>query len=139
MSVKSFGKVLSANDTGATGGHQAGILVPKGQVELVESLPYLDPRIKNPDHWIHCVDERQEEWKFRYVYYNNKLHDEKGTRNEYRLTHMTKYFRSVAAKAGDIFIISFDEHESVYRIRLQDQVVEKTRKPIRLKGWARIH
>ena len=137
--MKSFGKILSANDTGETGGHQAGILVPKGQVELVEALPYLDPNVKNPDCWINCLDEQNEKWKFRYVYYNNKLHDEKGTRNEYRLTHMTKYFRSVAAKAGDMIVISVDDSNSLYQIRLEDQKTEKTAKPIRLKGWSRIH
>ena len=137
--MKSFGKILSANDTGETGGHQAGILVPKGQVELVEALPYLDPNVKNPDCWINCIDEENEKWKFRYVYYNNKLHDEKGTRNEYRLTHMTKYFRSVAAKAGDMIVISVGDSNSLYQIRLEDQKTEKTAEPIRLKGWSRIH
>lgn len=142
--MKSFAKPLTANDTGETGGHQAGILIPKGQPELMEALPYLDPTIKNPDFWITCIDEGGTEWSFRYVYYNNKLHDEKGTRNEYRITHMTKYFRSVVAKAGDVFIISVVKPGIIYNIKVQpaeEEIKTESDSPnrIRLKGWRRIH
>ncbi len=36
-SEKSFCKFLSANDTGATGGHQSGILISKSAVEMMFS------------------------------------------------------------------------------------------------------
>src|SRR4051794_38458599 len=100
-----FQKILSRNDVGATGGHQGGILVPKKETELIAFLPCLNAKIKNPDAWITCIDEDGNELQFRYVYYNNRLHDEGGTRNEYRITYMTRYFRDVGARAGDAFEI----------------------------------
>ena len=81
-----FSKVLSANDVGATGGHMGGLLIPKGERELLAILPPLDPTIKNPDAWLECVDDAGQALRLRFVYYNNKLHDERGTRNEFRLT-----------------------------------------------------
>ena len=81
-------KLLSANDTGETGGHQAGICVPKRQ-EILSFFPTLDSRTKNPRMTIvfHCMNSG-EKWTFNYIYYNNKFFG--GTRNEYRLTGMTK-------------------------------------------------
>ncbi|WP_460385259.1 hypothetical protein [Pseudomonas amygdali] len=38
--------------------------------------------------------------------YNNKLHDESGTRNEYHITYMTKYFREIGAQEGEALEIS---------------------------------
>ena len=40
---RSISKILSANDTGETGGHQAGILVPK-QEEILSFFPPLERR-----------------------------------------------------------------------------------------------
>lgn len=34
---RGFCKFLSANDTGATGGHQAGIYIPKSSIEILFS------------------------------------------------------------------------------------------------------
>lgn len=118
MTKKTFSKTLSANDVGATGTHQSGILVPKSEKELLSFLPPLDPGIKNPDAWIECVDEGGTVRRFRFVYYNNKLHDTNGTRNEYRLTYMTSYFREMGAREGETFEISRDETEEVYIIRV---------------------
>lgn len=146
MGKKSFGKTLSANDAGATGGHQAGILVPKSEKDLLAFLPTLNSEIKNPDAWIECVDEVGVIRKFRYIYYNNRLHDSNGTRNEYRLTHITAYFREMCAREGDIFEISRDESESKYSIRIVRQraapIVSEERVGVRIKissGWRRIH
>ena len=41
-SKKGFCKFLSANDTGATGGHQSGILVSKSAVEMMFSRQELE-------------------------------------------------------------------------------------------------
>ncbi|MBM0142490.1 EcoRII N-terminal effector-binding domain-containing protein [Pseudomonas cannabina] len=38
---KSFIKVLSPNDVGATGAHQGGILIPKSEADLLSILPRL--------------------------------------------------------------------------------------------------
>ena len=38
MTIPRFRKRLSANDVGTTGGHQGGILVPRGEKELLAIL-----------------------------------------------------------------------------------------------------
>lgn len=146
MTKKAFRKTLSANDVGSTGGHQGGILIPKSEAELLEFLPPLAPHTKNPNTWIVCEDEMGEIRKFRFVYYNNKLHDEGGTRNEYRITHMTKYFRETQAKEGEAIEISRIEPISHYKIRIVRAVqpAEKEQNEngfkIKLKSnWSRIH
>lgn len=93
-------KVLSMNDTGETGGHQAGILVPKGG-DVLGFFPDLGNEEKNPRTVMYFRDEFGKTWKLNFIYYNNRFFDEKGTRNEYRLTGMTAFFRQNALKAGD--------------------------------------
>lgn len=143
--TQTFQKVLSANDVGETGAHQGGILIPKSESELLAFLPQLKKDTKNPDAWINCINELENPIKLRFVYYNNRLHDEKGTRNEYRMTYMTKYFREMNAKTGDIFEISKVSGETIYRIRIipqeQPSPTEATIEPTRIKlqGWQRVH
>jgi len=146
MTKQSFSKTLSANDVGATGGHQGGILIPKSERELLAFLPPLDSLVKNPDAWIVCIDERGNSRRFRFVYYNNKLHDPAGTRNEYRITYMTAYFREMRARELDMFEISRVEGEINYAIRIirpQEISTEpKNEQVLRIKitsGWRRIH
>ena len=103
MTTKTFTKTLSANDVGTTGGHMGGILVPRGDGQLLAFLPPLDAGEKNPSVWIECVAEDGQILKLRFVYYNNSLHDPKGTRNEYRITHLTKYLR--AAKVASVKLV----------------------------------
>jgi hypothetical protein len=138
-----FSKMLSANDVGTTGGHQGGILIPKGETQLLAILPGLDPEIKNPDAWLDCVDDAEQALRFRFVYYNNKLHDENGTRNEFRMTHMTKWFRDNGAREGDEFRICLMSDKMRYSIRIirpgpEDQK-EDDGVRIRLSGWRRVH
>jgi len=137
-----FAKTLSANDVGATGSHQAGILVPKADKELMTFFPVLNPGILNPDAWITCIDEFGDEWKFRYVYYNNRLHVEHGTRNEYRLTYLTKFFRRTGAIAGDSLLFSTTDEAGRYRISLKRKESPSNGSPggvIVLQGWRRVH
>lgn len=142
---KSFSKTLSANDVGKTGTHQAGILVPKTEQELLAFLPPLDPGVKNPDAWIRCIDEQGKERKFRFVYYNNKLHDTNGTRNEYRLTYMTGYLKEMRAAEGDSLEFTRDEGAPGYAIRLvrqPDPAAQPADAPVRIRitsGWRRVH
>ena len=72
-------KVLSANDTGETGGHQAGILIPKTS-RVVAFFPRLDPSEYNPRCHLFFEDAAAERWEFAFIYYNNSLHG-RGTRN----------------------------------------------------------
>lgn len=96
--LRAISKVLSANDTGETGGHQAGILVPKDE-SILTIFPELDAKTKNPRSVLKFEDPSGEKWNFNFIYYNNKFFG--GTRNEYRLTGMTAYFHRNNLKAGD--------------------------------------
>jgi hypothetical protein len=140
-------KTLSANDAGSTGGHMGGILVPKGDGELLAFLPPLDASTLNPSAWIDCEAPDGSPLRLRFVYYNNRLHRPAGTRNEYRITHLTKFLRAEGAKEGDLFEIAKEDGSSVYRIRvISSGGVEPPAGdddgPIRIKlttGWRRVH
>jgi hypothetical protein len=109
-------KRLSANDVGVTGGHQAGILVPKER-SVLDFFPSLDSTVKNP-RMVLIVRELPvgSQWRFTYIYYNTKPLGI-GTRNEFRLTGMTGFLRSLNAKVGDELRFSRDEDLS-YTVRL---------------------
>ena len=116
-------KILSANDTGETGGHQAGILVPK-LPEILGFFPYLDPAIRNPRSILDMVDDIGHEWTFNYIYYNNKLSG--GTRNEYRITGMTKFFHEFDIKEGCTIIfnrVASGSFRITYRRRISGQKI----------------
>lgn len=141
MKPEVFRKLLSANDAGETDTHQAGILVPKGNTELLAFLGTLNPEVKNPRRILIFVDERGVRHEFNFIYYNNSLHDPRGTRNEYRLTGMTKYLRNAGARSGDELELSKDLDGSHFRVRIIRQIRETNSDPqrIRLRGWRRIH
>lgn len=128
-------KVLSANDTGETGGHQAGFLIPRDS-RILDFFPKLDASIKNPRVVIDIVDEAGEEWTFNYIYYNNRKFG--GTRNEYRLTGMTDFIRRHGLKAGDsITFTRVDPRTIKVTCRRKDAVVqvsETGRKTLKLTG-----
>ncbi|MEG3166449.1 EcoRII N-terminal effector-binding domain-containing protein [Sphingomonas sp. PB2P19] len=105
MVDRSIAKVLSKNDTGETGGHQAGILVPK-ETNILSFFPSLDASQYNPRAHLMFMDESGAFWEFAFIYYNNALFG--GTRNEYRLTRMTKYIRQASLVVGDEVILSHD-------------------------------
>src|SRR4051812_2233194 len=104
-------KLLSANDFGATGAHQAGILVPKA-THLLSFFPPLSAAEKNPRARL-TVREKHSggRWDFSYIYYNNKAFG--GTRDEYRLTRMTRFLRQIAAREGDELEFSKDHNGSI--------------------------
>lgn len=97
----SVSKVLTPNDVGTTGSHQAGIAVPR-QDAMLAFFPALDATKYNPRQSllfreIGGIDE----WPLNFIYYNGKLHG-RSTRNEYRLTGLTPFFRKHKATVGDI-------------------------------------
>lgn len=96
-------KILSANDTGDTGGHQAGILVPKLR-DILSFFPAVDARMLNPRHHLVFHDGSGGRWEFAFIYYNNRFFG--GTRNEYRLTRMTEYIRRHNLKPGDVVTLT---------------------------------
>lgn len=144
MNKQTYEKPLTANDTGETGGHQAGIHIPKSQSDLLALLPYLDPMQKNPDAWLEMTDDTGAVWRFRYIYYNNRLHDQGGTRDEYRITHMTKFFRAMGAKEGDVLVLTGSPGRNGYSVSVRSErgassELSGATNRIRLKGWRRVH
>lgn len=125
-------KVLSANDTGETGGHQAGILIPK-EPHLLSFFPELDPKQHNPRAHLRFFDNGDAFWEFAFIYYNNALFD--GTRNEYRLTRMTKYIRQARLIAGDELTLSRDSDRYLVSHR-RDRKQEYSGSVLKLgTGW----
>lgn len=100
--VAAISKILSANDTGDTGAHQAGILVPKDPA-ILGFFPELDRSQKNPRFLLVFHDDAGARWEFSFIYYNNAFFG--GTRNEYRLTRMTPFFKSHNLQPGDELIL----------------------------------
>ena len=73
-------KILSKNDTGETGGHQDGFLIPKRPAAIREFLPPLDASIENPRCPVDAIDDAGEYWSFQYIYTTkNSLVRERGT------------------------------------------------------------
>lgn len=106
---KTISKELSKNDTGETGAHQAGMLIPHGG-DVLAFFPRLNVDQKNPRTEMCFSDSTGKLWKFNFIYYNNKFFG--GTRNEFRLTGMTYYFKSNNLKSGDIIALSHEDIES---------------------------
>lgn len=111
--MKQIEKVLSKNDTGETGGHQDGFLIPKQPAEIRGCLPSLDATVENPRCPVEAIDDAGEYWSFQYIYYNKKLFGT-GTRNEYRLTGFIRFIKKYLLKAGDTVILRPEGR--VYRI-----------------------
>lgn len=103
-------KILSANDVGLTGGHQGGIVIPKRQ-DILSFFPHLDSSVKNPRIELLFEDQNESIWKFMFIYYNGKLFG--GTRNEYRLTHMTNFIRQYKLKTNDEVLFFSDGSEFI--------------------------
>lgn len=127
-------KILSRNDSGETGTHQAGWLVPKER-RILDFFPNLDASVYNPRCIVDAIDEGGVEWSFNFIYYNSRLFG--GTRNEYRLTGVTEFLRRYRLKAGDTVIFSKSELRRVtISIRRHEvpRVEVNGRKVLRLSG-----
>ena len=131
--IKNITKTLSANDTGETGGHMAGILIPKTP-QILSFFPVLDDSIKNPRITLYFYEEDGvTKWSFEFIYYNNKFFG--GTRNEFRLTWMTQYLRAKNAKAGDkIEMLLDDSSRRHIKLKREKDSVEDDDGVLRLSG-----
>lgn len=105
--IKTIQKTLSPNDLGLTGSHQAGILIPKNE-EILSFFPVLDGRLLNPRVRLSFMEPSGDRWFLNFIYYNNKYFG--GTRDEFRLTGLTAYFRQTGCLVGDILCMSLDEN-----------------------------
>jgi hypothetical protein len=135
--VDAIKKILSKNDTGETGGHQAGMLIPKDP-EILSFFPILNNKVKNPRVLLNFYDIFNTKWSFAFIYYNNKFFG--GTRNEYRLTGMTKFFKANKLNEGDSVILERD-FQGFYKVGLQkmkDQIPIDGNKLVLSNKWVTV-
>lgn len=127
-------KLLSANDTGETGGHQAGILVPKDS-KILSFFPKLNGQEKNPRVHLFFSDDFGSRWEFAFIYYNNRFFG--GTRNEYRLTRMTPFINANNLVQGDeLFFHKTEEGIRSVSYRRKAESKKDERGVLRLgNGW----
>ena len=109
-------KKLTKNDLGLTGSHQAGICVPFPIMKL-DFFPRLDSSLYNPRQEISFLFSGKTV-KFTLIYYNSKLFSA-GTRNEYRLTGMSKFFRENNCKECDL--LEFHRVDGNYSIDIKHE------------------
>lgn len=105
-------KTLTKNDIGITGGHQAGIHIPKTS-PLLDLFPKLDSKRKNPRAAVEAYEVGSgQPWAFNFIHYNNAQFG--GTRDEYRLTGMTRFLREANAREGDEIAFSPRKDGSIW-------------------------
>lgn len=109
-------KTLSKNDLGLSGSHQAGILVPKALVKLA-FFPKLDEESFNP-HCVIVVHADGKEYELNYIHYNSKVFG-RGTRNEYRLTRLNKFYRDFKCSLGDRLVFSLSPEDGRYGLAVK--------------------
>lgn len=100
-----FCKFLSANDTGATGGHQAGIYIPKSSIDILFSES--GQKGENKDRWVKVKWQDDFVTDTRFIYYG------KGTRNEYRITNFGRNFPLLTTEyTGALFVFVKSDEEN---------------------------
>lgn len=114
-----FTKFLAANDTGLTGGHQAGIYVSKPSIHIL----FDEPGIKgqNKEKWVKVNWQDDFETESRFIYYGQ------GTRNEYRITNFGRGFPFLKPEyTGALFIITklSDEDYKGYILNSESEIDE---------------
>lgn len=93
-----FSKFITANDTGSTGGHQAGYHIHKEAWPLFFDSP--GKKGSNKDKFVTVRWQDDFETNSRFIYYGV------GTRNEYRLTRFGKGFPYLTDdNVGDLLIL----------------------------------
>lgn len=101
---KVFCKFLSANDTGLTGGHQAGIYISKPSIPILFDEP--GEKGQNKEKWVKVKWQDDFETDTRFIYYGQ------GTRNEYRITNFGRGFPFLKPEyTGALFIFVQDSSE----------------------------
>ncbi len=103
----SFSKFISANDSGSTGGHQAGLYIPKNSYQLLFDTP--GNKGSNREKVGHILWSDGREVECRLKYYGG------GTRNEYRITRMGKNFTE-----GELLILVKTSADKFLGFLLQD-------------------
>ena len=117
-SEKGFCKFLSANDTGATGGHQSGILISKSAVEMMFSTQEL-AQTGIPKRTIKIRWQDDFETESCFTYYESK--------NELRITRFGRGFPFLKPEqTGTLFVFTkqTDIDYSGYFLETDDEIEE---------------
>ena len=117
-SEKGFCKFLSANDTGATGGHQSGILISKSAVEMMFSTQEL-AQTGIPKRTIKIRWQDDFETESCFTYYESK--------NELRITRFGRGFPFLKPEqTGTLFVFTkqTDIDYSRYFLETDDEIEE---------------
>ena len=112
-----FCKFLSSNDTGRTGGHQAGIYISKPSIRIFFDTPA--ERGTNKDKWVKIKWQNDFETDTRFTYYGQ------GTRNEYRITNFGRGFPLLRPEyTGALFILTQQDNEnySAFVLNSDDEI-----------------
>lgn len=112
-----FCKFLSANDTGLTGGHQAGIYISKPAVPIL--FDEVGVKGQNKEKWVKVKWCNDFETDTRFIYYG------KGTRNEYRITnfgHGFPFLRPEYTGALFVFVQMAEENYEGFVLNTEDEI-----------------
>ena len=116
---KAFCKFLSANNTGETGGHQAGIYISKPAIPILFDKPC--ERGYNCERWVKIHWFNYKDTDTRFIYYGSK------TRNEYRITNFGKGFPFLKPEyTGALFVLvqskESDEDYEAFVLNTEDDI-----------------
>ena len=112
-----FCKFITANDVGATGGHQAGFHIHKNSWRLFFDTP--GEKGKNKDLLVKIKWQNDFETDSRFIYYGS------GTRNEYRLTRFGRGFPFLNDEnIGDLLVIakSYDRYYQAFVLSSDEEI-----------------
>ena len=112
-----FTKFITPNDTGATGGHQAGFHIQKNSWRLFFDAP--GEKGSNRDKYVTIKWQDDFETSSRFIYYGT------GTRNEYRLTRFGKGFPFLTDDTvGDLLVLckTASDYYSGYVLQSDDDI-----------------
>lgn len=110
-------KFLSANDTGDTGTHQAGIYIAKNAISILFDKP--GEKGSNKDKFVKIRWQDDFTTESRFIYYGA------GTRNEYRITRFGRDFPFLRTEhTGDLFVLAKNDSEnySGYILETEDDI-----------------
>ena len=100
-----FCKFLSANDTGLTGGHQAGIYISRPAIPILFDKP--GAKGENKDRWVTIHWQDGIKTHTRFIYYGVR------TRNEYRITNFGREFPFLQHEyTGALFVFVKNDEEN---------------------------
>ncbi len=114
-----FCKFLSANDTGETGGHQAGIYISKPSIPILFDTPGV--KGENKEKWVKVWWQEDLITDTRFIYYG------KGTRNEYRITNFGRgfpYLRPEYTGALFVFVKETEEDYKGFVLNTEEEIEE---------------